>query len=91
MNFAFRLSTSVDSALAGRNDELSFFWTSETLLCNEPSGPPTTSHTTTMAAGRIQRRRRTLPSGAAGPSAAARSLARSQTTLRSEFVKAFTS
>src|SRR4051794_14251489 len=56
-NFSSRCRTLVDSALAGKNDELSFFWTSETLPCNEPSGPPTMSQTRTMSAGRSHRSR----------------------------------
>jgi hypothetical protein len=55
-----RFSTSVDSALAGRNDALSFCCTSEVLLLSDASGPPTTSHTRMIAAGSSQRSRRTV-------------------------------
>jgi hypothetical protein len=51
-------STSVDSALPGRNDALSFFWTSASLPLSGPTTPPTTSHSRTTT---------TAPASARGP------------------------
>src|SRR3954447_3818564 len=69
-----RFSTSVDSALLGRKEELLFFCTSESRPANDPSGPPTNSQSSTTTAGSTQRlaapvesvRAIASPSGSAG-------------------------
>ena len=73
-NFVCRSLTSVDSAEAGRNAALSFFWTSCSLPDSGPAKAPTSHHamSTRMAqvSGRLATRRNSPPpAGGAGSGA----------------------
>src|SRR6476659_5830097 len=49
LNFCDSLATFVESAELGRNDELSFFWTSASLPCTEAPAPPISRIANAMA------------------------------------------